>query len=200
MADFTISSGHFSVDGQAMDALRYLQANAPEAYAEVLKSFPEIDRISFENMGSHFDTDTMGVDVEWGSWLVDAIEATDAVYWEDGEPWAVDMGPQTLFVVTHNIAGYMPEADPVGFESFADAKGYVIDELKREADSAADMTTPDDETYVDDLERCAAELASESDENTIGWSDYVDAGRFIQGWQIERVTVDRDTALTLLGD
>lgn len=90
MADFTISSGHFSTDMQAMDALRYLKDNAPSAYAGILGEFPELDNASFCLMGSWFDTDAMGVDEEWGSWLVDAIEATGRVYWEEGEPWACE--------------------------------------------------------------------------------------------------------------
>ena len=31
----------------------------------------------------------MGVDIEFGSWLVDAIEATGKVLWEEGEPFAI---------------------------------------------------------------------------------------------------------------
>lgn len=91
MPDFTISGGHFSVDTQAMDALRWLGSNAPKAHAAVMSEFSEMGDPKWE--GSWLDTDAMGVDVEYGSWLVDAIEATGAVYWEEGEPWAVDPPP-----------------------------------------------------------------------------------------------------------
>lgn len=81
----TISSGHFSVDIQALDALDYLRAHHPAAYTQVIKDFPETADPTWE--GAWLDTEAMGVDVEYGSWLVDAIEATGLVAWEDGEPW-----------------------------------------------------------------------------------------------------------------
>lgn len=81
-----ISSGHWSVDLQAMDALSFLQENYPEEAKAIRKEFPE----PFIWSGSWLDTEAMGVDVEYGSWLVDAIEATGLIIWEDGEPWAID--------------------------------------------------------------------------------------------------------------
>lgn len=81
----SISSNHFSVDQQAADAMRWLLHNAPGQFAAVLVEFPEYHWVKWEL--SHFDTDAMGVHDEWGSWLVDAIEATGLVWWEDGEPW-----------------------------------------------------------------------------------------------------------------
>ena len=45
----------------------------------------ELDRATMS--GSGYDTDAMGVDAEWPSWLVDALEATGLVIWEDGEPY-----------------------------------------------------------------------------------------------------------------
>jgi hypothetical protein len=32
----------------------------------------------------------MGVDIEWGSWLIDKIEQTSDITWEDGEPFCYD--------------------------------------------------------------------------------------------------------------
>lgn len=84
-----ISSNHFSVDQQVQDALDYLQTVAPKAYDDVVSDFPEVGNISYS--GSWFDTDAMGVDVEWSMWLIDRIEATDLVIWEEGEPWAMDV-------------------------------------------------------------------------------------------------------------
>lgn len=86
MDDYTISSGHFSVDMQATDALRWLESNAPKAHAAVISEFPEMSDPKWQMMGSWLHTDAMGVGVEYGSWLVDAIENTGAVYWEEGEP------------------------------------------------------------------------------------------------------------------
>jgi len=86
MAPFTVSSNHVSLDQQAKDALDWLRLYRPDAYVEVRKHFPE--NIIFS--GSWFDTERMEVDPEWGSWLVDAIEETGVIFWEDGEPWTTE--------------------------------------------------------------------------------------------------------------
>ena len=85
----TISSNGFSHDQQVSDALDYLRLNQPAAYSEIRKNFPE--NIIWEDTASKawFDTKAMGVDVEWSSWLCDAIEETGLVIWEEGEPWSV---------------------------------------------------------------------------------------------------------------
>lgn len=82
-----ISSGHFSVDTQAFDALDFLEANHPEHYKDVTDEFPEVlSGVTWTQFGTHVDTEAMGLDIEWTSWLIDAIEATGVVIWEDGEP------------------------------------------------------------------------------------------------------------------
>lgn len=86
MSSTTISSNGFSVDQQAADAMSYLERQHPEAWDKVIAQFPEYIDHTF--CGSWFDTEEMRVDVEWGSWLVDAIEGTGYVFWEEGEPWA----------------------------------------------------------------------------------------------------------------
>lgn len=88
MIPTAISSNAFSPDFQAVDALSFLEANHPDDYADVLGNFPEIDKITFGDCSSWFDTEAMGVDEEWGSWLIDAIEETGRIFWEEGEPWA----------------------------------------------------------------------------------------------------------------
>lgn len=82
----TISHNGFSVDCQAIDAMNWLRANSPDAFHAVTAQFPEY--LDHTLNGAWFDTEAMGVDVEWGSWLVDAIEETGLVWWEEGEPWA----------------------------------------------------------------------------------------------------------------
>jgi len=82
-----ISNNGFSVDIQAQDALNFLEDFHPEAHAKVLSELPEAGCLLFD--GSWFDTDAMGVDIEFGSWLVDAIEQTGKVIWEEGEPFAL---------------------------------------------------------------------------------------------------------------
>lgn len=81
-----ISNNKFSVDDQAIDAVRHLEVNHPKVHADLKGRFPELD--TYTMSGSWFDTEAMGVDAEWGSWLVDAIEETGLVRWEDGEPWS----------------------------------------------------------------------------------------------------------------
>lgn len=86
MTGTAISHNGFSVDLQAIDAMDWLRHFASGAYASVVAQFPEY--IDHQLDGAWFDTETMRVDPEWGSWLVDAIESTGYVYWEEGEPWA----------------------------------------------------------------------------------------------------------------
>lgn len=89
MARHSISSNHFSTDQQAVDALGHLEREHPEAYAKVRAELPE-EIIWEPGPGSAIDYEAMGVDVEWSSWLIDAIENTGLVFWEDGEPWFYD--------------------------------------------------------------------------------------------------------------
>ena len=83
-----ISSNHYSVDQQVKDALDFLQTETPKVYDALVSDFPEVTNIRYS--GSWFDTEAMGVDLEWSSWLIDRIESTGLVIWEEGEPWAVD--------------------------------------------------------------------------------------------------------------
>lgn len=85
MEAHTISSNGFSVDTQAVDALDYLRTNEPDAYSAIVRHFHEPVIWS----GSRFDTEAMGVDPDYSSWLIEAIEDTGHVSWIDGEPYAV---------------------------------------------------------------------------------------------------------------
>ena len=84
----TISSNGYSHDQQVVDALDYLRINHPVEYSDVRRRFPE--NIIFPDKSAWFDTDEMGVDSEWSSWLCDAIENTGLVTWDDGEPYATN--------------------------------------------------------------------------------------------------------------
>ena len=42
-----------------------------------------------------------------------------------------------MFVAGWNITGCLPEMEPTQFHSFAEAKGFIIDELKTQEDQAA---------------------------------------------------------------
>lgn len=85
--EYTISSNAFSIDLQAIDALNHLRLVHPKAYSEIVKHFNEPVIWS----GSWFDTDAMGVDPDYSSWLVDAIEDSGHVSWVDGEPYAIPL-------------------------------------------------------------------------------------------------------------
>lgn len=79
-----LSSNGFSHDMQVQDVVNWLGIVYPDTLAAIKVEFPEIDRIVMD--GASFDTDKMGVDVEWSSWLTDRIEQDTDVYWWEGEP------------------------------------------------------------------------------------------------------------------
>ena len=81
----TISSNGFSFDTQVSDALDYLRINHVDAYVKIRQEFSE----TLVWDGSWLDCEAMGVDPDWPSWLVDAIENTGLVEWIDGEPYSV---------------------------------------------------------------------------------------------------------------
>jgi hypothetical protein len=85
---FTISSNHFSHDQQVVDALDWLRINQIETYCEIRKRFPE--NIILPDKSGWFDTDAMGVDAEWSSWLADAIEDASEIMWISGEPYVIE--------------------------------------------------------------------------------------------------------------
>jgi len=88
----SLSSGHYSTDSQAVDAMSWLNENFPGHLEAICEKFPEYGRATMGEHSSWFDTEAMGVDPEWGSWLVDAIEETGVVCWQDGEPWGNPRG------------------------------------------------------------------------------------------------------------
>lgn len=96
-----------------------------------------------------------------------------------------------VWVVTHNIAGYMPEADPIYCSSWADAKQATIDELRRVADSIdPGSEDPWGETYAENLTAMAEDLNLS---NGPAWGDYADTGgehSLPEFWSIEPWFVD----------
>lgn len=84
----SLSSGHFSTDTQLEDAVGFLEDSDHDLYVKFLDEFPEwTTRTMGEGISSWFDTDAMGVDIEWSNWCIDWLEANTGIYWEDGEPW-----------------------------------------------------------------------------------------------------------------
>ena len=83
----TLSSNGFSHDMQLDDVLSWMRGEVPEhVYNGLLQTYPEIDRRVLD--GAYFDTDEMRVDVEWVTWVTDAVEDTGYVFWDEGEPYA----------------------------------------------------------------------------------------------------------------
>ena len=84
----TVSSNSFSHDQQVDDAWSWLRGEMPEDDWDLLvEKFPEMERIVWS--GSWFDVEAMGVDVEYTSWVADALEETGLILWQDGEPYGV---------------------------------------------------------------------------------------------------------------
>lgn len=96
-----ISSNGASHDIQVLDAWRVLQDLDPAEAAAVIREFPELadDRLIWS--GAWVDTEAMGVDPEWSSWLCDRLEESGDISWIEGEPFlvgldALDRGQRVL--------------------------------------------------------------------------------------------------------
>jgi len=90
----TVSSNSFSHDQQVDDAWGWLRGEMAEDDFDLLvKKFPEMEGVYPTTgiiwSGSWFDTEAMGVDAEYTSWVADALENTGRIYWEDGEPYGI---------------------------------------------------------------------------------------------------------------
>lgn len=100
---------------------------------------------------------------------------------------------ELVWVVTHNIAGYLPEADPMILDSFTSAKQACIDEMRRVADGIEPgAEDPWGETYAENLTAEAEELNLSAGPV---WGTYVDTGgehSLPEYWEI--VPMARDEA------
>lgn len=91
-----LSSNQWSVDLQVVDVVDWLNADETprsEAYEKFVEDFPEfqnvVERQVDLNPNWHtFDLEDLGLDIQWVSWLVESLESTGLVWWEEGEPWA----------------------------------------------------------------------------------------------------------------
>ncbi len=68
-----------------------------------------------------------------------------------------------MWVAGTNMCGYLCESEPVEFESFDDAKQYVIDEMKRDEDNEAEFGH---ESIAEELCAAAEDVNLEKDEFT----------------------------------
>jgi hypothetical protein len=71
------------------------------------------------------------------------------------------------FVAGFNMPGYMPDSEPGEFESFEDAKQFIIDLVKAEEDSE------EDESKAEALCHAAEEINLESSEFSVRVGNYV---------------------------
>lgn len=86
----TVSANSYSHDQQVDDAWSWARGEMPEDDFDLLiAAFPEMERIVWEPGNTWFDTEAMGVDQEYTSWVADALENTGIIRWEDGEPYGV---------------------------------------------------------------------------------------------------------------
>lgn len=92
---YPISSNSFSTDLQVMDAVDWLRTHHPDAHTDLMATFPEYDRAvaTITGASSWVDTERANVDVEFMNHVLDAIEDTGLVMWEDGEPWGLAYAP-----------------------------------------------------------------------------------------------------------
>lgn len=81
----TISSNQFSVDQQVEDAVDWLRIINPARHAKLLAEFPEWESRVWA--GAWFDTEAMGVDPNFTDWVIDEIEDSGEIWWEEGEPY-----------------------------------------------------------------------------------------------------------------
>ena len=82
---FPISDNHSSFDQQVDDAMDYLVDADPEAHGAIVALFPEWSAVTFD--GAWVDTESLGLDPEFTSWLADAIESKSDIFWDEGEPF-----------------------------------------------------------------------------------------------------------------
>lgn len=74
------------------------------------------------------------------------------------------------YIAGFNQPGYLPESEPEEFESFDEAKRYIIDIIKTAEDDAA---TNDEEEMAEDLAALAEDVNLENDVfSVLGPDDY----------------------------
>lgn len=128
-----LSSCGASHDMQLVDSLEFLRSEYPDIYAGILSRFPEYDGAELD--GSWFDTEALGVEPDWSSWLTDAVEDTGIVRWEDGEPYGRPAPSGALWDAF--LSGYMScavWADTLDPDTFDRSDGtYTPDDISPEA-------------------------------------------------------------------
>lgn len=69
------------------------------------------------------------------------------------------MSDHNEYTAGWNAPGYLPDSDPGEFDTFDDAKRYIIEELKRQEDEAGE----DDEELAEDFAALAEDVNLESE-------------------------------------
>ena len=101
----------------------------------------------------------------------------------------------------HNMPGYLPEGDPVAFETRPEAMAYTVEELRRAAGSLMEVQPdgPDEkfDRFVSEYEEAADSLEGRDAEGG-DWYDTFEDGR-IAYW-FEAVDLPEDEAREALGE
>lgn len=92
MTRSAISTNQWSPDLQILDAMNWLHANHRDEWDQIIAEFPDFETLinrqrELDDNWTWLDTDTLGVDADYMTWILEAVEATGLVTWEDGEPW-----------------------------------------------------------------------------------------------------------------
>lgn len=89
-----MSSGA-SHDQQVKEALDCLLNEHPQLHLKIQEQFPELENDGWiwQPGEAWLDTEAMGVDHEFTSWLADALEELDVIEWRDGDLWVWFSGP-----------------------------------------------------------------------------------------------------------
>jgi hypothetical protein len=94
-----LSSNHFSTDLQIADVVSFVERKFPDDYRALVAEFPELPKAlaTLSGWSAWVDTDELGLDPEFMSWVADWIEERSFansgtvgsywITWLDGEPF-----------------------------------------------------------------------------------------------------------------
>lgn len=92
-----------------------------------------------------------------------------------------------VWTAGHNIPGYLPESDPVAFETRAEAVSYTVSELEDRADFCAEG---DDDAWAQEYGEAAILLESHDADVDGDWYDTFEDGRIAYWISCQDMTDD----------
>ena len=144
---------------QVSDVMDRFKQTDPNTYDLMVGEFPEYPSLVWS--GAHVDTAASGVEVEYMSWLADAIENMTSVYWEDGEPWNRDdyCGNDHLMVCTDCLLVAV-NGDATGIDD-PDRKNAVVAGIVRYNVQSGNRLVLGDESEYDEFSRASCDLCGD---------------------------------------